>query len=344
MQNSTEAELAASKTVQVIAFHPNSLGSILWVHNLADKKPKYIPRYYGQAKPSGWGNGGGGLEPNELELLEQREQTHPAVAKTLRNSKGFQRLSNHEKAIVLCGLRELADESGYSDLSIEIPPDDDQYRLLTYTFPANPETGDEMHQVITLCGHVNSFVRGPIIEANEIDMVNWLDISLSLPFLFSDKDVWPDRPYWSHVRRVVLGIQQIDRNNNDIPPNRYSRSLENKMHPFWRLVFPVGKSDPRFPHRGYQITPLRWYELFEWMSQNQVDMVDLDFIYERFQEDIEKDCCALEPHDVHQTAAENPESVSEINIPAQVIKEENELWEKEHDAQWREWAEREFGV
>ncbi len=342
----TKTVLPAStgKTIQVLAFHPIFPNTILWVHNIQEKVSAFIKRYDGKPKPSGWGNGGGGLESNELELLAKYDPEHPLFS---------YQLADEDKTIIACGLRELRDESGYYDINIDIP-EDGQYRLLTYTY--RDERGNEEHQVITLGGGLQSLSRRPIVETNEIDIVDWFDVTQSLPEQFFDQVKRPERPYWSHVRRTLLGIQQLDYRKRDEFGDRYAM-LRDRVHPSWRFVFPIGKGDERFPKNGYPMPPAKWYELFEEMVKEKIEMVDRDFIFNKFSNAIIEACEREQYLDqsavISSTPAEKVDDASVpvddsedagLPVPLQVLKEENELWMRHHNEEWREWSERAYGI
>ena len=276
-----------TRTVQVLAFHPIDRTFTLWVHNLLEPITTYIPRYGNTTKPPGWGHGGGGQEPNEIERLRERDPLHPILAN--------KNISEEDRAIAACGLREFRDESGYQDISIVTIPCSSEsgekapatvclysHRLYDYLEDGAKTT----HEIVTLWGEVESLARRPIQEIDEVDKSEWLDISKPLSEIFRDRVSLPGFPYWSHVRRTVIGLQRIDwwRCFFDEP----ERCISHLVHPSWRLVFPVGVGDPRFPKYGFRISPSQWYYLFEMMVQEQIAVVGANILYELFKEDIER--------------------------------------------------------
>ena len=327
----------AGTTVQVITFHPFHPTSILLVHNmLEDAVPgmPFISMYNGKVKPAGWGNGGGGMEKDELEKLMAREPRNPILT-----DPSFATID--DKMVAACGLRELQDESGYRKAEIRMP--DGGVKLLEYFLPNG-------HRVVTIWGEVKSLVYEPIVEFNEVDIADWFDLSVSLPNLFRNRNKRPGLPYWSHVRRILIGISRIDGHyrRNGEP----WRCVGSRIHPSWRLVFSVGAGDPRFPRRGYRIYYKDWYSLIEEMIDNKVEMLNNDAIYCRFKEKI--DLAVLEENKETRVEATTEEektepvavsgndddnwgdSVSELEIPAEIAAREDE--------EWRIWMEKELGL
>lgn len=325
-----EKEPEPGITVQVVAIHPFLATSVLWVHNLLEKNGTNIPKYRGAPKPAGWGNGGGGLEPDELEKLQKRHPGHPILINP--------RLSEKEKTIAACGLRELTDESGFDDVSIVTTPhgpgNRERVSLLEYR---DPDTG---HRVITVWGVVNSLTKHPLREKEEVDMSKWFDIQISLPELFSDQRETPGLPYWTHVRRTVGIISKIDQYYREIGEPR--ECIGRLIHPSWRSVFRVGRRDKRFPVEGYLIPPQKWYALMHYLIDEKREMADYDLIYERFKDDVDKkreeEAKMLEEEnstEVVSIETEGSEDRTGIKVNEEIIKQE--------DDEYRIWWERVSG-
>lgn len=264
-------------TVQVVARHPFWETSVLWVYNLEEKGPvPYIPKYQGKAKPAGWGNGGGGVEPDELEKLRKIDPENPIF------NTHF--VSEEDRIFAACGLREFKDESGYCEIDIVTWPDPaneerEQVRLLEYI---DPDTG---HRIVTLWGEVRSLVKGPIYEREEIERSEWFDLQMSIAANFRDRRERPGRPYWSHIRRTAQAFARIDNYYRKIGEPR--RCVGRLIHPSWRTVFRVGRRDKRFPHVGYPISPEDWYKLAEHIIDEGIEDPDNDLIYEMFSDKID---------------------------------------------------------
>lgn len=276
----------AGMTVQVLALHPYQPNIIRWAHNLLEDKPSDIPRYEGKGKPSGWGNAGGGLEKRlynpilnrhfegELDYLSFRYPHHPLL---MDGS-----LSEEDKTVLACGLREFVDETGYVDIDIitEYRNEYDRPFLLDYLYKDND------HRVVTIWGQLRSFKVQNIVESYEIDRTDWFDTSSSLFKQFFNRLTHPDRPYWSHVRRTLLALLRINRHQRQDHDNH--NDFIRLIHPSWWTVFQVGRGDPRFPVRGYKISPADWYKLFDYAVENRIDMPDQEYIYRLFRNEIEE--------------------------------------------------------
>ena len=57
-------------TVQPLMLHHQIPTCIGRVHNILEKEPTTLAQYDYKPKPAGWGNGGGGLEPDDLDKLK----------------------------------------------------------------------------------------------------------------------------------------------------------------------------------------------------------------------------------------------------------------------------------
>jgi len=314
-------------TVQVVAVNSFLATSILWVHNLLEKSGTNIPKYRGAPKPAGWGNGGGGVEPDELEKLQKRHPGHPILT--------HPGLSEEEKIIAACGFRELTDESGFDDVSIVTTPhgpgNQERVSLLEYR---DPETG---HRVITVWGVVHSFTKNPIREKEEVDLSEWFDIQISLPKLFSNQKATPGLPYWTHVRRTVILISKMDQYYREIGEPR--ECIGRLIHPSWRSVFRVGRRDKRFPIGGYLIPPRQWYSLMHYLILEKMEMADNDLIYELCERDVDQkrdeEARMLEEEDNAEATSvdtEGSEDRTGIKAAEEMVRQE--------DKEYRIWWER----
>ena len=313
-----EAVVAAGTTVQVVTFHPFERTKILMVHNLLEDIVPDIPMYGGRPKPAGFGNGGGGMEDDELEHLKEVNPAHPILLNDT--------LSDEEKKIAACGLREVTDESGYIDIEIMIP--DGQLKLNEYFFRNG-------HRVVTVWGEVKSLAVVPIRERNEVDIAEWFDLAEPFSVAFGGQN-WgagPTRdklPYWSHVRRDLLSISKIDRYLRQ--HKQAKQCIGRLIHPSWRLVFPVGAGDGRFPSRGFGIHPRVWYELMEEMIRRKLEMVDSDILYHLFRDEIER----IRGYEKLRSEKQEEEVEIDFETNAKIIREEDE--------EWRIWMEKELGL
>lgn len=312
-------------TVQVLAFHPFTYTSILLVHNLLEAEITPIEMYGFTAKPPGWGNGGGGMEPDELERLKHRDPKNWILTDP--------DLTDEERMVAACGLREFVDEGGYHELSLlRSPSPRGDFSLFEQLYPGG-------HRKIILWGEVESLARRPIYEVSEIDQVEWFDLEKPLPRQFDGTgEIFLPRgrtgfPYWSHVRVNLLSIFRLDRYGD-------RRKIAGRIHPSWYLVFPVGVGDERFPKGGHRIPPPKWYYLIEHMIREEVDELDNDVLYEFFKDDI----LAQKRSDGEEVA------VSPAQIPEEEIEADEEIPEpvyegnavkmlQEQDSEYREWME-----
>ncbi len=256
----------AGVTVQVLARHPNSSTAIRWAHNLLEKTPTTVARYNFMPKPAGWGNGGGGLEKDDLETLAKLFPGHPILTDPS--------LSEVQKLIIAGGIREFVYETGYKD--IEIITEYPGVFLFDYDYP--PETGKlNGHRKITLWGQITSFREHSRVETWEIDKTDWFDMAVSLPRIFFNRLEYPDRPYWSHIRSSLIGLLRVYRHlkaNSD----GFVEDIPRQIHPSWWYIFQVGKGDSRFPTGGYKLSPHEWYSLFDEMVKKRMETADNDFL------------------------------------------------------------------
>ena len=335
-----------SRTVQVLAFHPFNPTYTLWVHNLLESITTYIPRYGNTAKPPGWGFGGGGQEPDEIEKLRMRDPQHALLIN--------KNISEVDRVIAACGLREFRDESGYHDISIRTVPRprasekeaQTTVRLYSHRLEDYWEDGSKTtHEIVTLWGDVESLTRRPIEEVDEVDKSEWLDVSMPLSRIFQNRAIMPGFPYWSHIRRTVIIIPQIDwwRRAFDKP----EKCINHLVHPSWRLVFPIGKGDPRFPEKGFRIPPAHWYYLVEMMIQERIDMVGKNVILELFKEDIRR---AVEREQEWEKKLYLPKAESADSVPdSEDIHDEysgeltSEEFLRKQDEEYCLWMEKELG-
>lgn len=275
LEISTEASNSGI-TVQVLAFNPWEPDKILMVRNLPEKNAPFIhPKFCDRngnpiGKPPGWGMAGGGLEPNELELLTSADPacwilTEPDT-------------TDEERLILACGYREFRDESGY-DLEIHRGPRDGWAVL-------EQKDRDTGHRLIVLHGRVPSLVSvRPVVEVNEIDRVDWIDIREPLSELFAGKNPKGKRPlfpYFSHLRKIQLAAKLID---------KYSESrhkILDRIHFSWRMVFPLGAGDPRFPIHGFQIPSNHFYPILDFMIQRKMETISLDWLSILYQDLLER--------------------------------------------------------
>lgn len=257
----------AGTTVQVMGMNPHSLTSLLFVHNKLETLVPgalIIAMYGGKAKPPGFGNAGGGMEPDELERFQKNEPEWFKYYSSLGT------LTAMDLAVIGCAFRESKDESGFCDLEIVLDEDTKKPVILA------DHHYSEGHRIVTVWGKYNSYQQRPIRETEEVDYVAWIDFSMSMTEIFKrlrrELDESKVYPYWSHVRRSLIGFSKMD---------QYNKSREERpcligrmVHPSWRLVFPVGKRDGR----GYQISPEDWYHIFDIMIKMNIENPDEDVL------------------------------------------------------------------
>ena len=280
----------AGVTVQVLTPHPYHPTSFRWAHNVLETKPTKLKRFNNQAKPSGWGNGGGGLEkliyvPNlgryltELQILELRHPGHRILTDRT--------LPKETKTILAGGLREFADETGFRD--IDICTDYPGVFLSEYVYPDwIDDKGISYrggHRKITLWGKLKSLREDSIIESNEIDKTDWFDLSESLPGQFFNRS--HERPYLSHVITTLGGMLRIYRYEKEIADG-FIPNIPKRVHPSWWYAYQIGRGDSRFPDRGYKLLPVQWYKLFKTMVDSRMEEADNDFLFKFAEKSLDK--------------------------------------------------------
>ena len=270
----------AGTTVQVLAISPHSLTTCLLVHHKLEVLQPNDPivKIFGtNGKPPYFGNPGGGMEIDEL----VRFQTEQA-----KRYNHYQRtLKPHDLALVGAGLRETIDESGFDDIEIMTDRDDGSLIIL------NDYRYVNRHRVVTLWGQYGSYHQRPIREKDEIDHVAWVDFSLPMVEVFRRlrKELSSDLlvyPFWSHIRRSLVGFHNMDKYWRELSerPLQVSRLI----HDSWKLCFPIGEGDIRFPKNGYRISPKDWYQMFDIMLDQGIENIDANVIYEVFREKIDR--------------------------------------------------------
>lgn len=256
----------AGVTVQVLARHPNISTAIRWAHNLLEKTPTTIAMYNNMPKPAGWGNGGGGLEKDDLETLAKLFPEHPILTDSS--------LSEDQRLIIAGGIREFVYETGYRD--IEIITEYPGVFLFDYDYP--PEPGKlNGHRKITLWGQITSFVEHPRVETWEIDKTDWIDMASSLPGRFFNRLEYPDRPYRSHIFSSLVGLLRIYRHLR-ATSDGFVENIPRQIHPSWWYILQVGKGDSRFPKGGYKLSLGEWHRLFDEMVKKRMATADNDFL------------------------------------------------------------------
>lgn len=267
----------AGTTVQVLGMDPYSNTKFLQVHNMIEALVAGAPiiaMYGGRAKPPNFGNPGGGMERDEIELFQRNEPEWFKYYSSLGT------LSPTEIAIIGCALRESVDESGFDDNEIVL--DEDTHKLIILT----DYHYREGHRVVTVWGKYHSYHQRPIKEVEEIDYVEWVDFSMPIVEVYKRLrqqtigGELPVYPYWSHVRRLAIGLSIIDQYRKDREEGAYS--IGRMLHSSWRTVFRVGKGDDRFPSSGYQITPEDWYHMFDIMIEKGIENLDEDVLLTEF--------------------------------------------------------------
>lgn len=266
----------AGTTVQVLGMDPYSNTKFLQAHNMLEALiagTPIIAMYGGRAKPPNFGNPGGGMESNELDLFEKNEPEWFKYYSSLGT------LSPTEMAIIGCAFRESVDESGFDDNEIVL--DEDTRKLIVLT----DYHYREGHRVVTVWGKYHSYHQRPIKEVEEIDYVEWIDFSM--PMVETYKRLrrtmggeLPIYPYWSHVRRLAIALSIIDQYRKDREERVYL--IGRMLHSSWRTVFRVGRGDDRFPPFGYQITPEDWYHMFDIMIEKGIEVLDEDVLLTEF--------------------------------------------------------------
>ena len=272
----------AGTTVQVLGMDPHSLTKFLQVHNILETVQLGAPiiaMYGARAKPPGFGNAGGGIEPDELVHFQKNEP------EWFEHYSSLGTLTPTELAIIGCALRESKDESGFCDLEIVLDEDSEKLIILTdfHYRDIDPEKGVSNvkgHRVVTVWGKYNSYQQRPIKEKDEVDYIAWIDFGMPMTEIFKrlrqelgESAVYP---YWSHIRRSLIGFSKIDNYHKNREERPYL--IGRMIHPSWRLVFRVGNGDSRFPLYGYQISPRDWYAMFDIMLGRGIEYLDNDML------------------------------------------------------------------
>lgn len=323
-------------TVQVLARHPYISTCFRWVHNLLEKEPTKLARYNYQPKPAGWGNGGGGLEPDDFEKLAKLFPDHPILVDGS--------LTEDQRLIIAGGIREFVHETGYKD--IEIKTDYPGVFLYDYKYRDWVDKSGVIHpgghRKITLWGEMTSFISYPDlhIEKHEVDRSDWFDLTTSLPKLFSNRFTHPDRPYWSHVRPTLIGILRTYRYFKSVDP--YIPDIRDKIHSSWWNVFPVGRGDPRFPSNGYRLSPKEWYDLFDILVARKMEYADKDFLVTFLGRKLE-DALRIEEMESKVSETVEPEASQTTNVvenseDSEGIPTVKELRDQE-DQEYAQWLE-----
>ena len=277
---SLDPEYEGGTTVQVLARHPHIPTQHLWALNKLEEKPSGIRMFNGEAKPRGWGNAGGGMEDDELEIAAKMWPDLPVLQD--------RSLSDDTRSIFACGYREFLFETGYARM-----------KLHSYTNPFTGPTKDGVsvlhfvdrrsgHRRITLWGDVESFMpTTEIFEVEEIECTAWIDISESVFKPFFDRILFPSHPYWRHVLSTLVARLRINtfEEINEVP---LFYNIRDKIHDSWKLVWAVGAGDDRFPELGFKISPANWYRLFDYMIAHKQEDADTDFIAIYFRKEIDK--------------------------------------------------------
>ena len=266
----------AGTTVQVLGMDPYLDIKFVQGHNLLEAMiagTPIIPMYGGRSKPPAVGNLGGGMEPDELERFEKNEP------ELYRYYESLGTLSPAEMAIIGCARREAIDEGGFDDLEIMLNEDTNKLIILTdYHYK-------EGHRVLTVWGKYGSYNERDRKEKDEIDYVDWVDFSLPMFDVYKRlrreiNGKFPVYPYWSHLRRIGLGLPVIDRYRRD-REERY-QPLDRMLHDSYRTPFRVGGGDGRFPRYGYQISPEDWYHMFDIVMEKGIEDLTNDVLLYEF--------------------------------------------------------------
>lgn len=262
-------------TVQTLGSDPYSVTKYLQVHNTLETLlpgAPIIDMYGGKTKPPGFGNPGGGMEPDEYDRFKTNEPERFKYYDSLGT------LSEDDLKIIGCAFRESQDESGFCD--IEIALDEDTKKLIIL----NDYYYKGGHRVITVWGKYRSYRQRPIKEAEEIDYVDWTDFSMPMSEVYrrlrQKVGDPPAYPYWSHLRRICSALPMIDRYNRDREERSYS--IGNLIHSSWRTVYRVGRGDNRFPNGGYMISPEDWYHMFDIMLEKGIEDLDNETLLTEF--------------------------------------------------------------
>ncbi|MBI4158319.1 MAG: hypothetical protein HY505_01705 [Candidatus Yanofskybacteria bacterium] len=348
--NQLNIDWRAGVTVQTLCQDPYCPTVIRWVHNQLESKPTKIAMYDYKPKPSGCGNGGGGLERliyipsadkylTELQILEMRRPGHSILTD--------ETLPEETRVILAGGLREFVDETGFKD--IEIRTDYPGVFLSDYMYPdwvdAKGVVHRGGHRRITLWGKLSSYREDPIVESDEIDWTDWFDMSMSLPKLFFN--IAPDRPYVSHVRSTLGGILKIHRFERETSDS-FVANIPGRIHPSWWYAFQVGKGDDRFPRGGYKLSPGEWYKLFHLMVAKRMEEADNDFLVKFLGYNltnvkrIEEERMGWAESEDSSTAQKITQAVDDSEDSEGIPTVEDMV--RKEDEEYRMWMEKELGI
>ena len=319
-------------TVQILARHHQIPTSIGWAHNLLESELTNLAIYDNKPKPAGWGNGGGGLEPDDLEKLARLFPGHPILTDST--------LTDDQRLIIAGGMREFLSETGYRDF--DIITDYPGVFLYDYKYrdwvDANGVIHSGGHRKITLWGQINSYriYENDRIEKYEVDKTDWFDMADPLPSYFFNPVTHPDRPYWSHVRYSLISLLRIygyqKANSDHFVPN-----IPTRIHPSWWYIFKVG---------SYRLSPSQWYRLFHAMVDKRMEIADEDFLFDLFGGDLENARIKNENEKRLEEAEEISEKTTsevEDSEDSDGIPTVEEMREKE-DQEYAKWLEVELGI
>lgn len=328
-------------TVQVLARHHQIPTSIGWAHNLLEQEPTNLTQYDNKPKPAGWGNGGGGLEPDDLDRVAKLFPNHPILTDSS--------LSEDQRLIIAGGIREFLSETGYRDF--DIVTDYPGVFLYDYKYrdwvDAKGVLHSGGHRKITLWGQVNSYKihDKDWIEKHEVDKTDWFDMADPLPGYFSNPLTHPDKPYWSHVRSSLICLLRIygylKANSDHFVPN-----IPTRIHPSWWYIFKVGKGDSRFPADGYRLSPNQWYRLFDIMVSKKMEVADNDFFFDLLGSSLSKAKRTDEEQLTNQETTEAPQEITQVvedSEDSDGIPTLEEMRQQE-DKEYARWLERELGI
>jgi len=291
-----------SVTVQIVLLRPEverRRTEVYWVLNREERVP--TTNGFVTCKRKGWGNPGGGLE--------QRDMV---------DARGYP--LSYDGMLKKCAARELEGETGFAHFDI-IPYLPNQVHFLIF-FEKSHGT---QHTVYTLAARLRDNMQGAIeeVEKMEIERGKWVDLSLSpLEFLENKDD---PLPYYSHVKRTIITLNRL-------------ASTEGKsklwIHPTWRLVFPIGKGDPRFPEEGYALRVAAWAEEMRNMVATGNNRIDLNRIHAIFLQDMRVKTIRQErpSYEMPSAAPDTPEDRKQDTQAKQ--RSDQSDWTQQ---QWEEW-------
>lgn len=241
----------ASITAQVVLLHPAFSTRVYWVLNREEQRE--CTQVYGTTpKPAGWGNPGGGME-REIDGIDEH---------------GHARVS--EEIIRACARREVEDETGFDDFQFI------RYQSSRIPFLIRPY---ENHCIVTFVAKLNNFSRYLPVkeeETGEIIRGAWFDLSMSPIDMLSPDAILP---YRSHIQRTIICLNMMTR----LPQQKKYIPI----NPVWKLVFPVGNGDSRFPSNGYLLPIEAWKEQMRDHIRFHRHTLDIERIYEQYRHEID---------------------------------------------------------